>query len=203
VAVRRYLAVGAVAIVVVAAGVTARATSAAPARAAGARSAAGATTTDVTYSCHVRADHYVDVYATNTYTGNRGKVDLSTLGQTSLSNGIFHHNTQATFEDGRKGFRVKKSACKRVSTRVPLTSKGIGGYTQTSTPSKQGHVYPRCTTKLTTVLVRFQLELTNGVPTHGIIALRDPKGKGVPLTLVDWRPKEITARVGSRCVELT
>ena len=190
--------VGLVAATLGAAALGAHATSAAPARAA-----VGGSTLDKTYSCRVRKQHFIDLYASVTLppADNRaqpGILDVTTGARVSQRNGAIVEVAQMSLQATRNSLRIDTKSCRRVEHRIPLKPKGLSGPI-TVTPSLFGHDSERCGTTAR-VLVRLRVRTTNHTPSHALLAIRNDNAKKRPIGFYNWSPRKVTAYTAGNCV---
>jgi hypothetical protein len=183
---------------VCAAAVGVHASSAAPTRGARVSTLSG------TYSCAVRKQRFVDLSAGVTMQGQDGKqsglLQLTTVTKTVTKNGATSTLTQVSVFAEKNGVRLDKSTCRHVTKQVALKPKGYGS-SETATPTFRGFINERCQTA-SRVLVGINLQLTNGVPSHALMAIRNDDAKSKKITFYNWSPKKIVAYSGNACVDL-
>jgi hypothetical protein len=194
---RRIGIVGLLAAALGAAEVGVHATSAASTR------AARATTTDATYSCRVRRAHFIDLSASVTLppTDNRaqpGVLVLTTGVRSVTKDGTTTTVAQVGLRAVKHGSKIDKKSCVRVAKRIPLKSKGLPGPAITVTPTHQGFDNEQCGTKAR-VLVRLRLQMTNQIPSHALLAVRNDDAKRRPIAFYNWSPRKLTIYTGSSC----
>ena len=197
---RGILIVGLPAAALVAAAVGAHASSAAPTRAA-----TGAATTDNTYSCRVRKQHFINVGASVTLPPQQnhpqpGVVSLTTVQKTiKQSGGVVVSVAQLGFSAKKNSLRIDTSNCRRVKQQVPLKSKGLSGPPTVVTPTLFGHDFEQCSGVAARVLVRLRLKTTAGVPTHALLAIRNANTKRRPIVFYNWSPSKFSVWTGKGC----
>ena len=172
--------------------------------AARARAAAGASTLDKTYSCRVRKQHVVNLYASVTLppADNRpqpGILDVTTGARVSQQNGATVEVAQVSLQSTRNSLRIDTKSCRRVEHRIPLKPKGLPGPPTTVTPSLFGHDSERCGTAAR-VLVRLRVQSTNHTPSHALLAIRNDNAKRRPIGFYNWSPRKVTAYTANNCV---
>jgi hypothetical protein len=182
----------------VAAAVGVHAASAAPRH-----SAARASTVDLTYSCRVRRERYVDLYASVTMppAGNvpqPGVLVLTTGVKTVVKNNTQVTVTQVGLQAARNSLKIDTSSCRRVKQQIPLSSKGLPGPALTATPSLFGHIAQQCKTTAR-VLVRLQFETANGIPSHALLAVRNDDAGSRPIAFYNWTPRKLSAFTARSC----
>jgi hypothetical protein len=182
-----------------AAALGAHASSAAPARAA-----AGASTLDKTYSCRVRKQHFIDLYASVTLppADNRaqpGVLDMITGTRVTQRNGAVVEVAQVSLQATRNSLRIDPKSCRRVKHGIPLKPKGLPGPPTRVTPSLFGHDSERCDTA-SRVLVRLRVQSTDHTPTHALLAIRNDNAKKRPIGFYNWSPSKVTVYTGHTCV---
>ena len=173
--------------------------------AASTRTVVGASTIDSTYSCAVRKQHYVDFNAGVSFTPANSKpapgfLVLTTVTKTIKKNGTVENISQVSLQAVKNSLRIDKSTCRRVQQQISLKPKGLGGSPETATPTFNQYINARCTTAAR-VLVRLQLQTTNGTPTHALLAVRNENAKSRKVALYNWSPRKITAYLGNSCVD--
>jgi hypothetical protein len=181
-----------------AAALGAHASSAAPARAA-----AGASTLDKTYSCRVRKQHFIDLYASVTLppADNRaqpGVLDMITGTRVTQRNGAVVEVAQVSLQATRNSLRIDPKSCRRVKHGIPLKPKGLPGPPTRVTPSLFGHDSERCDTA-SRVLVRLRVQSTDHTPTHALLAIRNDNAKRRPIAFYNWSPSKLTIYIGNSC----
>ena len=191
--------VGLLAIALGAAALGAHASSAAPTRAG-----AGSTILDKTYSCRVRKQHFVDLYASVTLppADNRrqpGILDVTTGTRVSQQNGATVEVAQVSLQATKNSLRIDTKSCRRVEHQIPLKPKGLPGPPTTVTPSLFGHDSERCGTAAR-VLVRLQARLTNHTPSSALLAIRNDNAKHRPIGFYRWSPTKVTVYTAGNCV---
>ena len=182
-----------------AAALGAHASSAAPTRVR-----SGASTIDKTYSCRVRKQHYVDLYASVTLppAGNRpqrGVLDLTTGARVSRQKGATVEIAQVSLEAVKNSLRIDTKSCRRVSHQIPLRPKGLPGPPTTVTPTLFGHDSERCGSAAR-VLVRLRAQLTNHTPSRALLAIRNDNAKHRPIGFYNWSPRKVSVYTSNRCV---
>ena len=174
--------------------------------AARSRTTDSASTVDATYSCHVGAQHQVTIYGGVTLPPNNGQRQPGVFALTSNPRSVTKNGTTTTlsqigFGARRNSLRVDKSSCKQVNKQIPLKSKGLSGPPETATPTKFGHLNLRCGAA-TTVLVRFRITITAGVPSHALVAVRTASPKNKPVAFYSWSPSKVSAYSANSCVDI-
>jgi hypothetical protein len=182
-----------------AAALGAHASSAAPTRADG-----GASTLDKTYSCRVRKQHYVDLYASVTLppADNRpqpGVLNLTTGARVTQQNGAIVEISQVSLQATKNSLRIDTKSCRRVEHQIPLKPKGLPGPPVTVTPSAFGHDSERCGTA-GRVLFRLRVTSTNHTPSHALLAVRNDNAKRRPIGFYDWSPRKVSVYTANGCV---
>jgi len=190
--------VGLPAAALVAAAVGVHASAAAPAR-----TATSASTTDNTYSCRVRRQHYVDLIASATLppVENRqqpGGLFLTSVQKTRTQGGVSVTVTQVSLSERKNSVRIDTSACRRVKRRIPLKPKGLPGPPIVVTPTLFGHDSERCGTS-GRVLVRLRVETTKSIPSHALLAIRNDNAKQRPIAFYNWIPRKVKVYIGNSC----
>lgn len=183
-------------------GVTAvgvHASSAAPTRAT-----ARIRTLDKTFSCRVRRQHYVDLYASVTLPPiggqpQAGVLVLTTGVKTIRQNNAVETVSQIGIQAKKNSLRIDESSCVRVKQQIPLTRKGISGPPTTATPTLGGHDNEQCGTTAR-VLVRLHLTTTNRTPSHALLAIRDDDVTRQPIAFYNWSPRRFSVYTGNTCV---
>lgn len=171
--------------------------------AAPSRPAAGSSTTDVTYSCRVRSERFVDLYASITIPpiNNKpqpGLLVLTTGAKVVTRNGATVTVSQVGLSANKNSLRIDKQSCPRVKQRIRLSRKGLPGPTATATPSFPRDDSEECNTAAR-VLVRLRLETTDGAPTHVLLAVRNENARHKPIAFYDWSPRTFRAYTSRRC----
>ena len=175
------------------------ASSAAPARAA-----AGASTIDKTFSCKVRRQHFVNVYASVTLppANNQrqpGVLSLTTVQKTiKQQNGVTVTVAQMSLSALKNSLRIDTSTCRRVKRQIPLKPKGLPKPPTTVTPTLFGHDAERCGTARR-VLVRLRLSAADHTPSHALLAIRNDNAKRRPVAFYDWSPDKVDVYPGKTC----
>jgi hypothetical protein len=190
--------VGLLAAALGAAALGAHASSAAPTRAG-----AGSTILDKTYSCRVRKQHFVDLYASVTLppADNRpqpGVLNVTTGARVSQQNGATVEVAQVSLQATKNSLRIDTKSCRRVAHRIPLKPKGLPGPPTTVTPSLFGHDSERCGTA-GRVLVRLRVQSTNHTPSHALLAIRNDNAKRRPIGFYNWSPRKVSAYTANNC----
>jgi len=190
--------VGLLAAALGAAALGAHASSAAPTRAG-----AGSTTLDKTYSCRVRKQHFVDLYASVTLppADNRpqpGVLNVTTGARVSQQNGATVEVAQVSLLATKNSLRIDTKSCRRVAHRIPLKPKGLPGPPTTVTPSLFGHDSERCGTAAR-VLVRLRVQSTNHTPSHALLAIRNDNAKRRPIGFYNWSPRKVSVYTANNC----
>jgi len=191
--------VGVLAAALGAAAVSVHASSAAPTRAATATS-----TIDKTYSCPVRRQHFVELFATVTYppVNNQpqpGVLALTTVVKTIKENGATATVSQVSLQARKNSLRIDQKSCRRVKHQIPLTRKGLPGPPLVSTPNRTGNANVRCGTT-GRLLVRLRVKLTNGTPIHALLAIRNTQANHRPIAFYDWSARKVTGYSANSCV---
>ena len=163
--------------------------------------ATGTSTTDATYSCRVRSQHFVNLSASVTLPpiDNRrqpGVLVLTTGVRTVTRDGTTTTVAQVGLRAVKKGVKIDKSSCSRVKRRIPLKRKGLSGPAITVTPTHQGFDSERCGTKAR-VLVRLRLTTTNQIPSHALFAVRNDDSRRRPVAFYNWSPRKFTLYIGN------
>jgi hypothetical protein len=178
-----------------------RASSAAPRRAA-----APTSTLDRGYSCRVRRQHFVDVYASVTLppVNNRRQpaaLVLNTGTKTvTEKSGTTITPPQLNLRAVKKNsLRIDTSSCRRVKQQIPVKPKGLPGPPITVTPTLFGHDGEQCGTAAR-VLVRLRLETTNHTPTRALLAIRNDNLSRRPIGFYDWSQRKVVVYIGKTCV---
>lgn len=198
---RRGIWVSALLAALVAAGIAVQASSAARSR-----TADSAATVDATYSCHVGAQHQVTIYGGVTLPPSNGQRQPGVFAVTSNPRSVTKNGTTTTlsqigFGARKNSLRIDKSSCQQVTKQIPLKSKGLSGPPETATPTKFGHVNLRCGAA-TSVLVRFRITVTAGVPSHALVAVRTASPKNKPVAFYSWSTSKVTAYSNNSCVDI-
>jgi hypothetical protein len=172
--------------------------------AAQARVAAGAGTLDKTYSCRVRKQHFVNLYASVTLppADNRpqpGILDVTTGVRVSQQNGATVEVAQVSLEARKNSLRIDTKSCRRVRHGIPLKPKGLPGPPTTVTPSLFGHDSERCDTAAR-VLVRLRVQSTDHTPSHALLAIRNDNAKKRPIGFYNWSPRKVAVYTADNCV---
>jgi hypothetical protein len=170
------------------------------------RASARSSTIDSTYSCGVRRQHYVDINAGVSFTPANsqhqpGFLVLTTVVKTIKKNGTVENISQVSLQSVKDSLRIDKSTCHRVTKQISLKPKGLPGGAETATPSFREYVNARCKTAVRKVLVRLQVTIKNGTPTHAKLAIRNENAKNKPVALYSWSARKISAYLGN-CVDL-
>jgi hypothetical protein len=191
--------VGLLAVALGGAAVGVHASSAAPTRAS-----TSAATLDKTYSCRVRREHYVDLYASVTLppVNNQpqpGLLNLTTGVRTITQNNAVITVAQVSFSAKRNSLRIDTTSCRRVKVQIPLKPKGLPGPPTTATPTFQGSDSERCGTTAR-VLFRLRLTTTNHTPSHALLAIRNDNARRRPIGFYNWTPRKLTAYTSNTCV---
>jgi hypothetical protein len=191
--------VGLLAAALGAAALGAHASSAAPARAG-----AGASTIDKTYSCRVRKQHFVELYASVTLppANNRpqpGILDVTTGTRVTEQNGATVEVAQVSLQATKNSLRIDTKSCQRVKHQIPLKAKGLPAPPVTVTQSLFGHDSERCGTARR-VLVRLRAQLTNHTPSSALLAIRNDNAKRRPIGFYKWSPTKVTVYTAGNCV---
>jgi hypothetical protein len=173
--------------------------------AASGRAATLASTLDKTYSCRVRRQHFVNLYASVTLppANNRrqpGLLVLNTGAKTITQKGTTVTPPQLSLRAvKRNSLRIDTSSCRRVKQQIPMKPKGLPGPPITVTPTLFGHDGEQCGTAAR-VLVRLRLETTNQTPTRALLAIRNDNGSKRPIGFYDWSPLKVSVYIGKTCV---
>ncbi|MGZ4289046.1 MAG: hypothetical protein ACXVZW_06775 [Gaiellaceae bacterium] len=192
--------VGLLAAALGAAAVGVHASSAAPTRATALTS-----TIDKTYSCPVRRQHFVEVFATVTYppVNNQpqqpGALALTTVVKTINHNGTQETLTQLSLQARKNSLRIDQSSCRRVKQQIPLTRKGLPGTPLVARSDRVGDDNVTCGTTAR-VLFRLRLKLTNGTPIHALLAIRNQKANNRPVAFYNWTAHKVSAYLANSCV---
>lgn len=191
--------VGLLAAALGAAAVGVHAGSAAPTRATTVTS-----TIDKTYSCPVRRQHFVELFATVTYppVNNQpqpGVLALTTVVKTIKENGTTATVTQLSLQARKNSLRIDQKSCRRVKQQIPLTRKGLPGPPLVSTPNRTGNANVRCGTT-GRVLFRLRVKLTNGTPIHALLAIRNEKTNNRPIAFYNWSARKVSGYSANSCV---
>lgn len=180
------------------AGLGVHASSAAPARVA-----AGASTLDKTYSCRVRSQHFVDLYASVDLPPVDNKAQPGFLG---LTTGVRTHNqngvritvSQVSLSSKKNSLRIDTKSCRRVKHKIPLRAKGLPTPPTVVTPTQFGHDSEQCDTSAR-VLVRLRLQTTNQTPTHALLAIRNDNARHRAIGFYRWSPSKVSVYAGTSC----
>jgi hypothetical protein len=165
--------------------------------------AAGPATTDATYSCRVRREHFIDISGSVTLPPANGRQQpgvlvLTTGVKTITRNGVTITPSQLGLRAVKNGLKIDKKACQRVKRTIPLKPKGLSGPPITVTPTHQGFDSERCGTKAR-VLVRLRLTTTNQIPSHALLAVRNDDAKRRPIAFYNWSPKKLSLYTANSC----
>ena len=178
--------------------------------AAPAGAAARASTSDNTYSCRVRRQHFVLFNGSVTLPplDNRaqpGVLDLTTVNKTvKQQNGGVATLVQIGLSALRNSLRIDKSSCRPVTRQIPLKPKGLSGPPETVTPTFEGHLNQRCgTRKADRVLVRLHVVSKAGAPTQAQLAIRTDTARPRPIAFYTWAAHKLSAWTASGCVDLS
>jgi hypothetical protein len=161
------------------------------------------TTSDATYSCRVRSQHFINLDASVTLppVDNRrqpGVLVLTTGVKTVTRDGTTTTVSQVGLRAVKKGVKIDKSSCSRVKRRIPLKRKGLSGPPITVTTTHQGYDNEQCGTKAR-VLVRLRLTTTNQIPSHALLAIRNDDARRRPVAFYNWSPRKFTVYIGNNC----
>jgi hypothetical protein len=172
--------------------------------AASARATALTSTIDKTYSCPVRRQHFVEIFATVTYPPVNNQPQPGVLALTTVVKTINHNGTQETFSQlslqaRKNSLRIDESSCRRVKQQIPLTRKGLPGPPLVATSNRVGNDNLNCGTTAR-VLFRLRLKLTNGTPIHALLAIRNQKANSRPVAFYNWSARKVSAYLGKSCV---
>jgi hypothetical protein len=172
--------------------------------AASARATALTSTIDKTYSCPVRRQHFVEIFATVTYPPVNNQPQPGVLALTTVVKTINHNGTQETLSQlslqaRKNSLRIDQSSCRRVKQQIPLTRKGLRGTPLVATPNRVGNDNVQCGTK-GRVLFRLRLKLKNGKPIHALLAIRNEKANHRPIAFYDWTARKVSAYTANSCV---
>jgi hypothetical protein len=169
------------------------------------RAATPAATIDATYSCRVRPQHFVDLYASATLppaANNQpqpGGLFLTTGVKTIVRNNTTVTVAQVSLQARKNSLRIDKTACRRVKHQIPLKPKGLPGPPTSVTPTLRGFDNEQCDTTAR-VLVRLRLKTTNHTPVHAQLAIRNDDSRSRPIAFYNWGPRKVTAYTGKTCV---
>ena len=168
------------------------------------RAGAGASTLDKTYSCRVRKQLYVDLYASVTLppADNRpqpGVLNLTTGARVSQQNGAIVEVAQVGLQATKNSLRIDTKSCRRVKHRISLKPKGLPSPPTTVTPTLFGRDSERCETTAR-VLFRLRVTSTNHTPSHALLAIRDDTAKRRPIAFYNWTPRKVSVYPGKSCV---
>jgi hypothetical protein len=165
-----------------------------------------ASTFDKTFSCRVRRQHFVNLYAGATLppasgSGQKqpGGLSVTTVQKTREQNGATVTLTQVSLSARKNSLRIDMSTCRRVKQQIPLKPKGLPGPPITLTPHHQGFDNERCGATAR-VLVRLQFKTTNGVPSHALFAVRNDSAKSRPIAFYNWSPDKVSVYTANNCV---
>jgi hypothetical protein len=188
-----------VAAAAVTAAVSARAASTAPSR-----THEGSSVVDSTYSCQVRAQHYIDLDTTVTLPPAQKQprpamLNLFTVEKIIKRNGLDFNVPQLLFEAVKNSLRVDRESCRRSSRRIPLEPTGLAPGAQTVTPTYLGSLDERCVTTKR-VLLRFRITTQSGVPAQALVAIRNDTRTRRAVEFVNWKPRKIKGYFAKRCV---
>ena len=93
-----------------------------------------ASTFDKTFSCRVRRQHFVNLYAGATLPPASGSsqkqpggLSLTTVQKTREQNGATVTLTQVSLSARKNSLRIDMSTCNRVKRQIPLNPKGLRG----------------------------------------------------------------------------
>ena len=178
-----------------AAGLSAHATSAAP--------PPTKSTVDVTYSCPVQKDKFIDIYAGTAFPpGYRypspGALSFDTGIDTKTVNGTTTTKAQASVAPHKKnGVIIDKKACTKLKRQIPLSTKKLPTVV-TATSRYGGYASQSCDTA-TKVFFRLQVHLTGGKPTSAVLAVRNADAKRKRIALINWSPKKVSAHFAKAC----
>jgi hypothetical protein len=165
-----------------------------------------ASTFDKTFSCRVRRQHFVNLYAGATLPPASGSsqkqpggLSLTTVQKTREQNGALVTLTQVSLSARKNSLRIDMSTCNRMKRQIPLKPKGLPGPAITLTPHHQGYDNERCGTTAR-VLVRLQFKTTNRVPSHALFAVRNDNAKSRPIAFYNWSPSKVSIYTANNCV---
>jgi hypothetical protein len=162
-------------------------------------------TLDKTYSCRVRRQHFVNLYASVTLppVDNRRQpaaLVLNTGTKTVTQGGTTVTPPQLNLRAVQKNsLRIDTSSCRRVKQRIPVKPKGLPSPPTTVTPTLFGHDGEQCGTAAR-VLVRLRLETMNDTPTRALLAIRNDNASRRPIAFYDWSPRKVSVCIGKTCV---
>jgi hypothetical protein len=169
------------------------------------RAATPASTLDRTFSCRVRRQHFVNIYASVTLppANNRRQpamLVLNTGTKTVTQRGTTVTPPQLSLRAVKKNsLRIDTSSCRRVKQQIPVKPKGLPGPPTTVTSTLFGHDGEQCGTAAR-VLVRLRLETTNHTPTRALVAIRNDNASRRPIGFYDWSPRKVSVYIGKTCV---
>src|ERR1041385_5868897 len=141
-----------------------------------------ASTTDSTYSCGVRRQHFIILSGSVTLPPAQGRsqpglLTLITVDKSVQKNGATITKAQLGLSAKKAVLKVDTSTCRPVKHRIPLKPKGLSPF-ETVTPTFKGHISQRCgTTKGSRVLVRIRLTTPATGPPDALIAIRNDDAK--------------------------
>lgn len=181
-----------------AAAVGVHASSAAPSRAA-----TGTTTSDTTYSCRVRSERFINLYASITQPPAQNKPQpgllvLTTGTKTVTKNGTTVTVSQIGLSAKKNSLRIDKTSCVHVKKQIPLKPKGLPSPPVTATPSVPRNDNETCDTAAR-VLVRLRLWTTDGAPTHALFAVRNDNARNRPVAFYNWSPNKFSGYTSRSC----
>jgi hypothetical protein len=169
------------------------------------RASTPASTIDKTYSCPVRREHVVDLYAsvtlppTNNQPQQSGVLNLTTGVRTIKQSGITETVSQVSLQARKNSLRIDQKSCRRVKQQIPLKPKGLSGPPTTVTRTLRGYDNEQCTTTAR-VLFRLRVKLTAGTPTHALLAVRNDNAKHRPIAFYNWSPRKVSLYTANGCV---
>ncbi|MGH3053647.1 MAG: hypothetical protein ACRDL7_01555 [Gaiellaceae bacterium] len=167
-------------------------------------SRAGSRVVDSTYSCKVRAGHYIDLESSVTLPPEQGNPHPARLAVTTVKkgfqqNGFTFYVPQVLIQAAKDSLEVDRPTCRRSSRKIALKPSGLPTPPEVVTPSYLGSVNGRCVTTKR-VLVHLRITMKEAVPQHALVAVRDDDEKSKPVAFYRWSPRKITGYLGKSCV---
>ncbi|MGZ4372588.1 MAG: hypothetical protein ACXVRQ_10375 [Gaiellaceae bacterium] len=161
---------------------------------------------DSTYSCRVRAQHYVDFDLSITVKPQPDQVEpaqarIDTVPKTITLGGTEFNVPQILFQSVKNSLKVDQTNCRRSSRKVAVKPAGLPAF-ETVTPRYLGEIQARCAT-VKRVLVRFRIQMKNHTPQQALIAVRNDDAKMKKLAFFNWKPHKISSHLAKSCVSLS
>ena len=169
------------------------------------RASAGSSVVNSSYSCRVRAQHYIDLDTSVTLPPSQDQprpatLSLFTVEKTIKRNGLDFNVPQVFFQAAKASLRIDRSTCVRSSRRIPLKPAGLPG-PQTVTPAYLGSLDERCVTTKR-VLIHLRVTMQNGTPTSALVAVRNDTRTRLAVEFLNCKPRKIKGYFSKSCVSL-